>query len=158
MDRLTFDGNFCDIAQCRELPCPHGGSCTQRKVWEKLKAYEDLGLDPEEYKRALSADIMARVAAGSLGVPAERLRELAEADKAGRVVVLPCKAGDELWTFYNYPDEQVCSFTVTDISTLNGRTMLNTSRCGVIDARDVGKTVFLTREEAVEALEAMNDE
>ena len=38
MDRLTFDGNFCDIAQCRELPCPHGGSCTQRKGWEKLKA------------------------------------------------------------------------------------------------------------------------
>lgn len=155
MERLTFDGNFCDISQCRELPCPHGGNCTQKKVWEKLKAYEDLGLDPEEYERALSADIMVRVAAGALGVPAEALRELAEADKAGRVVVLPCKAGDELWTFYNYPDEQVCSFTVTDISTLNGRTMLNTSRCGVIDARDVGKTVFLTREEAVEALEAM---
>ena len=48
MVRLTFDGNFCDIAQCRELPCPHGGNCTQRKVWEKLKAYEDLGFEPEE--------------------------------------------------------------------------------------------------------------
>lgn len=43
MNRLTFDGNFCEIAQCRELPCTHGGSCTQRKVWEKLKAYEDCG-------------------------------------------------------------------------------------------------------------------
>lgn len=51
MNRLTFDGNFCEIAQCRELPCTHGGSCTQRKVWEKLKAYEDLGLEPEDYKR-----------------------------------------------------------------------------------------------------------
>lgn len=89
MERLTFNGNFCDISQCRELPCPHGGSCTQRKVWEKLKAYEDIGLEPEEYKRALSADIMVRVAAGALGVAAERLRELAEADKDGRVVVLP---------------------------------------------------------------------
>lgn len=158
MDRLTFDGNFCDIAQCREMPCPHGGNCTQRKVWEKLKAYEDLGLDPEEYERALSADIMVRVAAVALGVPAEALRDMVELGKAGRLMVLPCKAGDELWTFYNYPDEQVYSFTVTDISTLNGRTMLNTSRCGVIDARDVGKTVFLTREEAVEALEAMKYE
>lgn len=155
MERLTFDGNFCDIAQCRELPCPHGGSCTQRKVWEKLKAYEDLGLDPEEYKRALSADIMVRVAAAALGVPAEALRELAEADKDGRVVVLPCKPGDGLWTFCSHPVEQVYSFTVTDISTLNGRTMLNTSRCGVIDARDVGKTVFLTREEAEKELEAI---
>lgn len=88
MERLTFDGNFCDISKCRELPCPHGGNCTQRKVWEKLKAYEDLGFEPEEYKRVMSADIMVRVAAVALGVAAERLRELAEADKAGRVVVL----------------------------------------------------------------------
>ena len=92
------------------------------------------------------------------GVAAERLLELAEADKDGRVVVLPCKVGDGLWTFCSHPVEQVYSFTVTDISTLNGRTMLNTSRCGVIDARDVGKTVFSTREEAVKALEAVKDE
>lgn len=160
MDRLTFDGNFCDIAQCRELPCQHGGSCTQRKVWEKLKAYEDTGLTSEEVNDAVvGSKLLAKSQlVSAFGVAVERLREWAEADKAGRLVVLPCKAGDELWTFYNYPDEQVCSFTVTDISTLNGRTMLNTSRCGVIDARDVGKTVFLTREEAVEALEAMKDE
>ena len=161
MERLTFDGNFCDIAQCRELPCPQYGSrCTQRKVWEKLKAYEDLGFEPAEVNDVVvGAKLMAKAkVVSAFGVAAERLREWAEADKAGRLVVLPCKAGDELWTFYNYPDEQVCSFTVTDISTLNGRTMLNTSRCGVIDARDVGKTVFLTREEAVEALEAMKDE
>lgn len=157
MERLTFDGNFCDISQCRELPCPHGGRCTQRKVWEKLRAYEDSGFTSAEIKSLYAEwDVMMSVL-NSIGGGYERLRELAEADKEGRVVVLPCKAGDELWTFYNYPDEQVCSFTVTDISTLNGRTMLNTSRCGVIDARDVGKTVFLTREEAVEALEAMKD-
>ena len=155
MERLTFDGNFCDISQCRELSCPRNTACTQRQVWETLKAYEDLGFEPEEYKRAMNADIIVHAAAVALGVAAERLRELAEADKAGRLVVLPCKAGDELWTFCNYPDEQVYSFTVTDISTLNGRTMLNTSRCGVIDARDVGKTVFLTREEAKKALEAV---
>ena len=150
MERLTFDGNFCDIAQCREMPCPYNNNCTQRKVWEKLKAYEDTGLTPEEVN-----DVMAKAKlASAFGVAAERLRELAEADKAGRLVVLPCKVGDGLWTFCSYPVEQVYSFTVTDISTLNGRTMLNTSRCGVIDARDVGKTVFLTREEAEEALEA----
>ena len=48
MERLTFDGNFCDISQCRELPCPRNTACTQRQVWEKLKAYEDLGFEPEE--------------------------------------------------------------------------------------------------------------
>ena len=57
MDRLTFEGNFCDIAICREIP---GGSfcedgyCSQRKVWERLKAYEDTGLEPETIKETLS--------------------------------------------------------------------------------------------------------
>ena len=91
MNRLTFDGNFCDIAQCRELPCPHGGSCTQRKVWEKLKAYEDTGLTPEEVNDAVvGAKLMAKAKVVSVfGIAAERLLELAEAEKAGRVVVLP---------------------------------------------------------------------
>lgn len=47
MERLTFDGNFCDIAQCREMPCPYDGSCTQKEVWERLKAYEDSRLSPQ---------------------------------------------------------------------------------------------------------------
>lgn len=91
MERLTFDGNFCDISQCRELPCPHGGSCTQRKVWEKLKAYEDTGLTPEEVNDAVvGAKLMAKSQlVSAFGVAAERLRELAEADKEGRLVVLP---------------------------------------------------------------------
>lgn len=53
MERLTFDGRFCDIAQCTETP---GGSfcedgyCSQRKVWERLKQYEDTGLMPGDVK------------------------------------------------------------------------------------------------------------
>jgi len=43
-ERLTFDGNFCEIARCLEnrwgKHCPDG-SCSQRKVWERLKQYED---------------------------------------------------------------------------------------------------------------------
>lgn len=123
----------------------------------RLAAYEDSGFTPAEIKSLYAEwDVMMSVL-NSIGGGYERLRQLAEADKAGRLVVLPCKVGDGLWTFCSYPAEQVYSFTVTDTSTLNGRTMLNTSRCGVIDARDVGKTVFLTREEAEKALEAMKD-
>lgn len=51
MKRLTFEGNFCDIAQCLETPggsfC-EDGACTQRKIWERLKEYEDTGLTPED--------------------------------------------------------------------------------------------------------------
>ncbi len=72
-----------------------------------------------------------------------------------RCVVLPCKQGDTLWTFRTCPNRAVYKFKVTDLSTLNGRTMLNTDIISVIDARDVGKTVFLTREEAEAALEGM---
>lgn len=56
-NRLTFDGNFCDIAKCREERwgkyCPDG-ACSQRKVWERLKEYEDTTMSPtdvQEYKK-----------------------------------------------------------------------------------------------------------
>ena len=119
-----------------------------------LREYLDTGLTPEQCENAKA---IIESAFSDDTSKAERIRELLKADKDGRLVVLPCKAGDGLWTFCSHPVEQVYSFTVTDISTLNGRTMLNTSRCGVIDARDVGKTVFLAREEAEKALEAMKD-
>lgn len=154
MERLTFEGNFCDIAQCKEIPCPYNGACSARKVWERLKAYEDTGLTPEEF-HAYWVFLEDMIGEQKVSEALDRFRQLVKADKDGRVVVLPCKVGDGLWTFCSHPVEQVYSFTVTDISTLNGRTMLNTSRCGVIDARDVGKTVFLSREEAEKALEAM---
>lgn len=89
MERLTFDGNFCDISQCRELPCQYNTACTQRRVWEKLKAYEDLGFEPEEYKRAMSVDIIVRCAAVALGVPVKQLCEMVALGKAGRLMVLP---------------------------------------------------------------------
>lgn len=150
IDEHTTRRKFIDVEAVREHAMGF--------YW-RLKAYEGTGLTPEEVLPKEKADEIAlnlmRLADLEEFAPYDRLRELAEADKTGRVVVLPCKVGDGLWTFCSHPVEQVYSFTVTDISTLNGRTMLNTSRCGVIDARDVGKTVFLTREEAEKALEAM---
>ena len=48
-ERLTFEGNFCEIARCKETRwgkhCPEG-ACSQRKVWERLKQYEDSGAVP----------------------------------------------------------------------------------------------------------------
>lgn len=56
MERLTFEGNFCDIAQCRELPCPYNGACSARKVWERLAAYEDTGLTPNDVTDMMAAN------------------------------------------------------------------------------------------------------
>lgn len=166
MERLTeWNGGQTRHAyypRCFKEPC-YGSGCKikdcpfETAVCERLAAYEDTGLEAEAVetvKLALAAKHMVDLETLN-NTPISRLVELAEADKDGRVVVLPCKVGDGLWTFCSHPVEQVYSFTVTDISTLNGRTLLNTSRCGVMDARDVGKTVFLTREEAKKALQEM---
>ena len=126
-----------------------------RDLYGRLKAYEDTGLTPEEIKAPFTEDAMINLAAQALGVEPSRLRELAEADKDGRVVVLPCRKGDGLWTYCNHPVKRVYSCTVWDVSTLNGRTVLNTLGLGTIRPEDIGKTVFLTREEAEKALQEM---
>ena len=93
MERLTFKGNFCDIAQCRELPCKHGGNCSQKQVWERLKAYEDAGLSPQACAEARETE----EGLSSTDYSISRMLELMKADKDGRVVVLPCKVTDELY-------------------------------------------------------------
>lgn len=149
MERITFEGSFCDIAQCRELPCPYDGSCTQKEVWERLKAYEDSRLSPQACAEAREIEETLSGCDYSIS----RMVELMKADKDGRVVVLPCRQGDELWTYCNHPVKRVYSFTVSDVSTLNGRTVLNTLGLGTIRPEDIGKTVFLSREEAEKALQ-----
>lgn len=101
MERLTFDGKFCDIAQCRETPggsfCENG-TCSQKEAWLRLKDYEDTGLTPESVE-ALKLSIMGKAISEINefnGLPIDRLRELAEADKEGRVAVLPCEVGGSM--------------------------------------------------------------
>ena len=105
----------------------------------------------------------------ALGTTPERLRELAAADKEGRVVVLPCKVGDTLWVTGrdNVPREMeleapdiraVC--TDEDnlcMSTCNRKPHRFCAYRLRNDGADVGKTVFLTREEAERALQEMED-
>lgn len=81
MKRLTFDGNFCDISQCHELPCPYGGNCSQKQVWERLKAYEDSGLSPQACAQA--AEIEKQL--DSYDFSAKKMLEFIKADKDGRL-------------------------------------------------------------------------
>lgn len=63
---------------------------------DRLAAYEDTGLEPEAIetvKLALAAKHMVDIETLN-NTPISRLVELAEADKDGRVVVLPCKVGE----------------------------------------------------------------
>ena len=161
IERLTkWENGHAYYTRCFEKPC-YGGGCKledcpcETVVCEHLAAYEDTRLTPEEIKAPLTEDAMINLEAQALGVEPSRLRELAEADKDGRVVVLPCRQGDELWTYCNHPVKRVYSFTVSDVSTLNGRTVLNTLGLGTIRPEDISKTVFRTREEAERAMKEM---
>ena len=69
-----------------------------RDLYGRLKAYEDTGIEPEAVetvKLALAAKHMVDLETLN-NTPISRLVELAEADKDGRVSVLPCKPGADM--------------------------------------------------------------
>lgn len=140
MERLTFEGNFCDIAQCRELPCKYDGNCTQKGVWQRLKEYEDAGLSPQACVEA--REIEAELSSYDYSI--SRMVELMKADKEGRVLILPCKVGDTVYRL-QYIEQTPGRFTVGVVPI----------KFALIWLEEFGKTVFLSREEAEKALQEM---
>lgn len=119
-----------------------------RRNQEDLHAYKATGLTPQE-GISMHGEWRAMMSVlNSIGGGYTRLRELADADKDGRVVVLPCKVGDTVWrikrTFEEYPDRS--------------KPYIEPSGFLLQDVFNISKTVFLTREEAEKALEAMKNE
>lgn len=97
------------------------------------------------------------------GLPIDRLRELADADKDGRLVVLPCKVGDRLYevtgrktiSVYKVRTIRVELFGLfIEWDIVEGFVWQSLSG---INAGEIGKTVFLTHDEAEKELEAMKD-
>ena len=122
----------------------------------RLAAYEDTDLMPEEVLPKEKADEIAlnlmRLADLEGFAPYARLRELAEADKDGRLVVLPCKIGDKLYRVFagEIFEHRVGSMKYFAIQK---RWDIETYPfCPYVES-SIGKTIFLTREEAEKALE-----
>ena len=135
------------------------GSCTalycRNRLKNRLAAYEDTRLTPEEVT-ALQKDwsILCTVIGECGGI--ERVKELAEADKAGRVVVPPCKVGDTLFRVFA---GEILEHKVGNMRYLaiQGRWDIDTTPfCSYVES-SIGKTIFLTREEAEKALGARKD-
>lgn len=130
---------------------------------ERLAAYEDTGLTPGEVHSLWGEwDVMMSVL-NSIGGGYDRLRELAEADKDGRLVVLPVRPvltqsiGSMLYIIEEgeIVEDSLCEALVGMGS--NGEiNIFYTTLSDQIsfEQADIGKTVFLTREEAEKALEA----
>lgn len=158
MERLTFEGNFCEIARCKEVKCPYDIDCSQKQVWERLKQYEDSKLSPED-----ASNLHAILRLGD-GMTLMRLRELAVADQEGRVIVLPCKVGDTIYAITQVFGRDGVYHKITEkkITGIGGNTMNKVwmvNRENSLEDRfsptEFGRTAFLTREEAEKALAEM---
>ena len=174
MERLTeWNGGQTRHAyypRCFKEPC-YGSGCKikdcpfETAVCERLAAYEDTGLEPEAVetvKLALCAKHMVDLETLK-NTPISRLVELAEADKDGRVVVLPCKVGQRVFALMDM-DKHISECEVKRIGMGNEIGFIGLEPIGArgrqygVVLNGFGKTVFLTREEAEKALEARKDE
>ena len=132
---------------------------------ERLAAYEDTGLGPEEIERIVYAygrgHTLRTESAERLEIVREiktdRLRELVQAEKEARLVVLPCKVGDTLFDTYfgDIREKEVVSVGFMLSKSVKHMTIhANNFRGAIteIEIDRIGKEIFYTREEAEAAL------
>ncbi len=135
-------------------------SAFRQRCVERLADYEDKRLTPEEVSTLVKDwNDLCTIVGECSGIT--RVKALAEAEKEGRLVVLPCKVGDMLYevtgrktiSVYKVKAIRVELFGLfIEWDIVEG--FVWQSLTG-INAGEIGKTVFLTREEAEKALEAM---
>lgn len=125
------------MADCTALYC-------RNRLLDRLAEYEDT----EETLRQLCRNC-----------DLERLEKLAEADKDGRLVVLPCKVGDVVFGIHNGQTilPMVAKWIETNTDGWCIAVQYTPMAPNFYQFSDFGKTVFLTREEAENALGAMKD-
>ncbi len=146
----------------------------ERLTDKRMKGEGFISVDPKEYKAFIKNEkptgkqIYQRLLEieDILGddYDLDRLKELVEAGRGGRCVVLPCKIGD---TIYDISRAEIKESKVVSISFSASELPYRVSICAenynyavtidiemndFIEIDDFGKIVFFTREEAEEAL------
>lgn len=148
----------CGAADCFcELGALFAAATQAAELRARLAAYEDTGLEPDEAeacKVALMGKSLAEIKEIE-GISVERMKDQAKAEAEGRLLVLPCKVGDRVWLIVQGMSSPmpvpVCSLTWRD-----GKWSINADREETEPPKvvgfQIGKTAFLTREEAEAAL------
>ena len=158
-------------------------SAFRQRCVERLAEYEDTRLTPEAFQSyvVFLQDLIGNQKASEA---LDRFRQLVKADKDGRLVVPPCKVGDTVWaasgkiikceidemylcdgggieylvTFdCDGADCKGCPFNRWEQDCSGERYCECEYGCSSFKDSDIGKTIFLTSEEAKAALEAMKD-
>ena len=142
---------------------------------EQLRAeLEQVKLECDAAQSLLAERICVRGAkpiTTAFGLPLDRLRELTQADREGRCVVLPCKVGQKVkvdvrtWgNVWNYKTVENGKFLIGEIVAITKTKKQTLAKIRVehnvswrrptrrYPASAIGKTVFLDREEAQAAL------
>ena len=166
MERLTkYDTDGQAMMDCQKCEADwtgkHGkpmADCTalycRNRLKDRLADYEDTERTPEEIDMDHEAAETLRQLCQNCDL--DRLEKLAEADRDGRVVVRPCKVGDTLFRVFA---GEILEHKVRNMRYLaiQGRWDIDTTPfCSYVES-SIGKTIFLTREEAKAALEAKRD-
>lgn len=119
-------------------------------IRKDLLAYKNTGMTPEQCENAKT---IIGSAFSDDTEKAERIRELLKADKDGRLVMRPCTVGDTLFRVFA---GEILEYKVSNMRyfAIQGRWDIETYPfCPCVES-SIGKTIFLTREEAEKALEA----
>ena len=124
---------------------------------DRLAAYEETRLEPEDMKKAFNEDATLKLAWQALGMSPDRLRELAQAEKEGRLVVLPCSIGDPVfmgtgrYKITGYEEDVCDGFYIGRDGVLQVKAQNYNGNHGTYGV--IGQTAELTREAAEAALE-----
>jgi hypothetical protein len=140
------------------------GECYTGRIIDRIAAYEDSGLSPEEVQKLKKSDVSKEQCTidqhGEIHRLRDELKRYKQAEQEGRLVVLPCKVGDNVYFLLQELDGEwyVSSpHRITEIGTRGFWTSaFPLEKPNVMDDftswSEFGKTVFLTREEAEKAL------
>lgn len=166
MERLTerFDGLV--MRKGCHGPCRTCNGCECADIYpmiDRLVAYEDTGLEPEEVAELVSpktVEIARLLEKMCVEGSAQHMLELFQAEKDGRLIVLPCKP-DAIAYQWKIGDDIPSLFRFDGVAiNEDGEITYQTHWEETFKPEDFGKTVFLTREEAEAALkkrEAYNE-
>nr|DAU52880.1 MAG TPA: hypothetical protein [Caudoviricetes sp.] len=133
-----------------------------RDLYGRLKQFEDAVQTPENFYKMYGEFCLLESALKNYGSH-DRMKELSEADKEGRVVVLPCKVGDTVFARLDNKSKYVCEckvkqIVVGNIGFVTFAPIDASEREYDVSLRGFGKTVFLSREEAERAMEGQKND
>ena len=145
--------NYCKRGCHEQGGCTKG--CIVPRIYARLAAYEDTGLEPEEIKKHEAAynECLTR----TYGPFKQKISQWLQAEQDGRLVVLPSKTVWEL-TMDAGPDcDMKCPVDVFDEALgcdlcSKAKQFAYERPCTQERLKGLGKTVFLTREEAEAAM------